>query len=461
MTSPVGTLFNGMLNQLGAGSEFGTTVSTEQRRRLLRGIFAAYYADQARQGSHLRHQPHVVRPHAGPARSVPRGQGHRLRAQRGLGHGQHRAALPGQPLRDRPACSTTTSSANTVYSRVDTLAQRNRLVGYPWAALKEAFYGEHAESLLVIDYDLLARAPDKVLPLIYQFLGEEPYPHDFTHVHYDAPEFDAALGLHGLHKVRPEVKIEERATILPPDLFEQYAGLSFWTDQRASRANVITAHPSPLTRRPRHDRPLPPNPSSLSIAASRTPRPCSKAWPPIPRWCSSMPNRTALSQIAAYLAQHPGAGAVDIVAHGWEGNLWLGNSFLDAAALQAHAATLASIGQHLSTGGDIQVYSLRPWPPARMARPSSAHWPPLTGADVAASSNRTGTGGDWQLEVSTGTIEAATPFSQAALDAYNHSLATLTVTSNADSGAGTLRNAIFYGHGGGHHHLQRRDDHQR
>ena len=26
---------------------------------------------------------------------------------------------------------------NTVYSRVDTLAQRNRLVGFPWAALKD------------------------------------------------------------------------------------------------------------------------------------------------------------------------------------------------------------------------------------------------------------------------------------------------------------------------------------
>ena len=34
MSSPVGGLFQGMLGQLGAGSEFGTLVSTEQRRRL-------------------------------------------------------------------------------------------------------------------------------------------------------------------------------------------------------------------------------------------------------------------------------------------------------------------------------------------------------------------------------------------------------------------------------------------
>ena len=243
MTSPVGTLFNGMLNQLGAGSEFGTTVSTEQRRRLLRGIFAAYYADQADKDvifdtnrMWCAHMPALLDQYPGAkviacVRNVAWVMDSIERRYR---------ANPYEITR----LFNDDIERNTVYSRVDTLAQRNRLVGYPWAALKEAFYGEHAESLLVIDYDLLARAPDKVLPLIYQFLGEEPYPHDFTHVHYDAPEFDAALGLHGLHKVRPEVKIEERATILPPDLFEQYAGLSFWTDQRASRANVITAHPS-------------------------------------------------------------------------------------------------------------------------------------------------------------------------------------------------------------------------
>src|SRR3546814_6586371 len=34
---------------------------------------------------------------------------------------------------------------NTVYSRCETLAQRNRLVGFAWTALKEAYYGENAE----------------------------------------------------------------------------------------------------------------------------------------------------------------------------------------------------------------------------------------------------------------------------------------------------------------------------
>lgn len=244
MTSPVGGLFKGMLNQLGAGSEFGPVVTKEQRRRLSRGLFDSYYADQAGKKEVIfdtnrmwsAQMPALmdlfpgakliacVRNVAWVMDSIER----RYRAN------------PYEITR----LFNDDTERNTVYSRVDTLAQRNRMVGYPWTALKEAFYGEHASSLLLVDYDLLAQAPQKVLPLIYQFLGEPEYAHNFERVKYDAPEFDEALGLHGLHQVRPQVELQRRETILPPDLFEQYSKLSFWQDQTNSRANVITAKPA-------------------------------------------------------------------------------------------------------------------------------------------------------------------------------------------------------------------------
>ena len=244
MTSPVGGLFKGMLNQLGAGSEFGPVVTKEQRRRLSRGLFDSYYADQVGEKEVIfdtnrmwsAQMPALmdlfpgakliacVRNVAWVMDSIER----RYRAN---------------PFEITRLFNDDTER-NTVYSRVDTLAQRNRMVGYPWTALKEAFYGEHASSLLLVDYDLLAQAPQKVLPLIYQFLGEPEYAHNFEQVKYDAPEFDEALGLHGLHQVRPQVGLQRRESILPPDLFEQYSKLSFWQDQAHSRANVITAKPS-------------------------------------------------------------------------------------------------------------------------------------------------------------------------------------------------------------------------
>lgn len=243
MTSPVGALFRTMLNQLGAGSEFGSVVSTAQRRRLTRGLFDSYYADQADKAVIFdtnrmwsAHMPVLMDQFPGAkliacVRNVAWVMDSIERRYR---------ANPYEITR----LFNDDTERNTVYSRVDTLAQRNRLVGYPWAALKEAFYGEHAQSLLIVDYELLAQAPHKVMPLIYQFLEEEPYAHDFANVQYDAPEFDAPLGVHGMHTVRPQVGLLERATILPPDLFEQYSKLSFWKNSANSLSNVITAQPT-------------------------------------------------------------------------------------------------------------------------------------------------------------------------------------------------------------------------
>ena len=50
----------------------------------------------------------------------------------------------------------------SVYTRLEGLIQHDQMVGSAWAALREAYYGEQAESLLVVDYDLLSRAPQQV-----------------------------------------------------------------------------------------------------------------------------------------------------------------------------------------------------------------------------------------------------------------------------------------------------------
>lgn len=240
MTSPVGTLFTGMLAQFSAGSEFAPVISQAQRRRLLRGLFDNYYAEQtsrevildtnrmwcAKMPALIDLFPDAkviacVRNVAWVMDSIER---------------LYRA----NPYENTKLFNDDIER-NTVYSRVDTLAQRNRLVGFPWAALKEAYYGEHARSLLVVDFDLLTQAPQKVLRLIYEFIGEPWFAHDFENVVYDAPEFDRALGLAGLHRVRRQVAIESRRTILPPDLFDQYSKLSFWSDGTGSEAQVIRA----------------------------------------------------------------------------------------------------------------------------------------------------------------------------------------------------------------------------
>jgi len=238
MTSPVGALFSGVLEQCSAGSEFGAVIDTDLRRRLLRGLFDSFYADKA--DKPVVFDTNRLWSSRLPAISDLFPQAKVIACVRNVAWVMDsiERLYRANPFENTKLFGDAVER-NTVYSRCETLAQRNRLVGFAWAALKEAYYGEHADSLLIVDYDLLSQAPDRVMRLVYDFIGEPWFEHDFNNLAYDAPEFDQALGLSGLHKVKPKVELQSRRTILPPDLFKQYAELSFWLDGSASAANVI------------------------------------------------------------------------------------------------------------------------------------------------------------------------------------------------------------------------------
>lgn len=244
MTSPVGAFVSGLLEQVGAGSEFGPVVTTEQRQRLLRGLFASYYADKP-DGSVIFDTNRVWSARLPVVRDMfPDAKVIACVRNVAWVMDSIERLYRANPYENTRLYNDATER-NTVYSRVETLSQRNRLVGFAWTAIKEAFYSEQAGSLLVVDYDLLANVPGKVLPLIYQFIGEPWFEgHDFSNLAFDAPEFDSALGVTGLHKVRPEVALKPRRTVLPPDLFARYANMNFWQDGANSRASVISARPA-------------------------------------------------------------------------------------------------------------------------------------------------------------------------------------------------------------------------
>jgi hypothetical protein len=152
-------------------------------------------------------------------------------------------------------------------------------------------------------------------------------------------------------------------------------------------------------------------------------------------------SKDGLQQIADYLGSHQGVSSVQIIAHGNAGDLWLGSTYLSADNVAARSEVLAQIGQDMNVGGDILIYACN-----TAAGDKGINFvdslAQLTGRDVAASTNRTGLGGDWTLEVATGSIESHTALSYQAMSAYQYGLANITVTSAADSGAGTLRQAL-------------------
>ncbi len=135
-------------------------------------------------------------------------------------------------------------AGGTVYTRVNRLATSDGMVGYALDALREAYFGEYADRLLLVGYEALVRDPPATLAAIYDFIGEAPYPHDFENIEYDAEEFDTLLGTPGLHRVRGKVEPQRRVTVLPPDLFERFQDDAFWVYPEANVRNVRVLLPA-------------------------------------------------------------------------------------------------------------------------------------------------------------------------------------------------------------------------
>ncbi|MFC7396919.1 VCBS domain-containing protein [Chelatococcus sp. GCM10030263] len=149
------------------------------------------------------------------------------------------------------------------------------------------------------------------------------------------------------------------------------------------------------------------------------------------------PTKDGISQVSEALAGHDHLAAVHFVGHGESGEFTLGATRIDAATLATRAGDIAGWSSALGQNADIMIWGCdvadQPAGQALMSGLAS-----LTGADVAASTDLTGSAqrdGDWALEASTGSIETAAPFEASSLAAWDHLLDPPAITK---SGGDTL-----------------------
>ena len=265
MSSPVGALFRRLLVGMGPQNEFSILMTEDQRQNILRGLFEAYYKDI--------HPTQIVfdtsriwcSKMAAIMRLFPRARiivcvrelvwimdsFERILRKNSL--------VASKMFKPREGA--------TIYTRLGALASGNGTVGFAWNAVQEAFYGEHAGRLLVIDYEALTREPKRAMQFIYEALDVPAFEHDFGNVTYEGGgEFDAQLGVPGLHAVGSQVSFAERPTILPPDLFERFSGRNFWRRPGANTRKVAVLLPS--NERPRG---MPPGGFRMPMGGLRTP----------------------------------------------------------------------------------------------------------------------------------------------------------------------------------------------
>jgi sulfotransferase len=243
MSSPVAGIVRACLSAMGADNEFAAFISEAQKRAILHGVFEGYYGAL---------EPKEV------VFDTNRAWTSRIAALRRLFPGAKFVCCVRNPawildsverlLRRNAFDQSKLFSAaerDSVYARAEALARRDRLIGFAWSALREAYHGEDSGEMLLVDYDLLAARPKETVDLIYDFIGEPRFAHDFENVAYEADDFDMGLIAKGLHTVQGRVELKLRATILPPDLFEQFQKMTFWTDFRGTNAKVIVERPEP------------------------------------------------------------------------------------------------------------------------------------------------------------------------------------------------------------------------
>ncbi|MBI3155174.1 MAG: cadherin-like domain-containing protein, partial [Burkholderiales bacterium] len=163
------------------------------------------------------------------------------------------------------------------------------------------------------------------------------------------------------------------------------------------------------------------------------------------------PRADALRQIGAELAA-AGAGTVDavhLVSHGSPGQLQLGAQVLDQGALQARADEVRAWQAALGDDADLLIYGCDLAASAD-GRAFVALWAELTGTDVTASQDATGSaalGGNWELEYATGALEASAGPGTDAQEGFSGLLAiSAGSSSTAGSGTGVKVSSLTWSH---------------
>lgn len=148
------------------------------------------------------------------------------------------------------------------------------------------------------------------------------------------------------------------------------------------------------------------------------------------------PSRPGMPQLVDALRKHRNLAAIHVVSHASAGELRLGSSRVRAEDVQRDLLAQAALRSSVREGGDLLFYG------CDLAADADGEalldiLQATTGLDVAASSNPTGhaaLGGDWNLEVVRGNIEATVAFSDKALKDFSGVLVATDGTKTFQTG---------------------------
>ncbi|MFK8110793.1 MAG: DUF4347 domain-containing protein [Rubripirellula sp.] len=144
--------------------------------------------------------------------------------------------------------------------------------------------------------------------------------------------------------------------------------------------------------------------------------------------------RDPIAQISEALAVRRDVGSIHLVSHGAAGEIELCDQAINESVVRANAQHIAAWSRALRSDADILIYGCRVGD-GNAGETLVRSLAEITGADVAASTNQTGSapGSDWRLERTVGIIESSLAFAPSVLANYEH---TLPITIRAAGSTG-------------------------
>ena len=235
IASPVEALTGSSIDII-TGAESNLTVSEDQRKNLMYGIFDGYYK-------------HIEKPVI-------------FDSSRGWTKKTNflKALFPYTkilcPVRDLVSIlnsfevissknpfhtKTLTEHKDNVFARCDGMMNKNGgIVTGPWILLQEG-YALNPEMIHFIEYENLCKEPEKTMRGVYEFLERPYYAHDFENVEYSNENFDRACNLKDLHTVKKRVEYNPPRCILPPEIVQKYKemNMEFWRAEHKTDPDII------------------------------------------------------------------------------------------------------------------------------------------------------------------------------------------------------------------------------
>ncbi|PKY10456.1 sulfotransferase family protein [Acidithiobacillus marinus] len=236
MSSPVAGLVHTLLHQMSGQNEYAVFLNNQQRATILRGVVEHYYAGYPAAVVFDTNRTWCSKL---PLLTTLFPESKVIACVRDIPWIVDSIERLVRKNVFEPSILFNYNTGGTVYTRTNEIVGSNGLIGQAYDALKEAYYGEQASGrLILVPYESLVSAPERVLQALYTFLEEPAYAHDLENLQFDAEAYDRRAGTPGLHQIRPRIEAAARTTILPPDLFQRFQGDAFWRDSARMRPDI-------------------------------------------------------------------------------------------------------------------------------------------------------------------------------------------------------------------------------